>query len=463
MTPTLALLLVLAALAGALVAWLVLRGSRVSATEARTLHAEAAAATARAATLGEALDQAHLETEDLRRELAIAQRGRAVAETRAEDLESRAREQAREFAATQRQGQDAFKALAADALDTSTTRLLALAEERFRTLQEQAAGELRARTDALGSLVAPLSDKLVEVQRQTQAFAERSQRGLGEVGQHLRDVVSATGTLQQETARLVTALRTPHVRGRWGEVALRRVAELSGMSPHCDFLEQRTHEGDEGRLRPDVVVTLPAGRTIIIDAKVALTAYLDSLEATSEDDRRAHVQRHAAQLRTHVQQLADRRYAGQLRESAEFVVLFIPGDTFLSAAAEADPSLVEQALERHVVIATPSTLIALLRAVAYGWRQEKLAENAQHISDLGRDLHDRLATLISHLALTGTQLGKAVRAYNDTVASLEARVLPAVRRFDELGVPTAKTRTDPSHVAVVVRQPSPGGEPPTDD
>ncbi|BCS31624.2 hypothetical protein TBR22_A08260 [Luteitalea sp. TBR-22] len=451
MSPDLALLLTLAALAGALVTWLLLRGSRLSATEARRLDAEAAAANARAATLGEALEQAQRDTDDLRRELAIAQRGRAVAETRVDDLEARVREQVRDFAAAQKQVQDAFKALAADALDASTARLLALAEERFRTLQEQAAGELRARTDAIRSLVAPLSEKLVEVQRQTQAFAESSQRGLGEVGQHLRDVVSATGTLQQETARLVTALRTPHVRGRWGEVALRRVAELSGMSPHCDFLEQGTHEGDEGRLRPDVVVKLPAGRTIIVDAKVALTAYLDSLEATSEDERRAHVQRHAMQLRTHVQQLADRRYAGQLRDSAEFVVLFIPGDTFLAAAAEADPSLIEQALERHVVIATPSTLIALLRAVAYGWRQEKLAENAQKISELGRDLHDRLATLVTRLAQTGQQLGKAVRAYNDTVATLEARVLPAVRRFDELGVPSGKTRIDPQTIDLQVR------------
>lgn len=428
------------ALVGALLAWLAMRATSVSASEARELHAAAAAADARASAVGESLVQAQSELDDLRRELAIAHRGRAVAETRAEEVESRLR--------------DTFKALAADALDSSSARFLALAEERFRTLQEQAAGELRARTDAIGSLVSPLSDKLVEYQRQTQAFAETSQRGLGEVGQHLRDVVAATGSLHQETARLVTALRTPHVRGRWGEVALRRVAELSGMSLHCDFLEQSTHDGDDGRLRPDVVVKLPAGRAIIIDAKVALTAYLDALEASTEEERRAHLQRHATQLRTHVGKLAERGYAGQLRDSAEFVVLFIPGDTFLAAAAEADPSLIEQALEKQVVIATPSTLVALLRAVAYGWRQEKLAENAQRISDLGRDLHDRLSTLVSRLASTGHQLGKVVRAYNETVGTLETRVLPAVRRFDELGVPSRKPRTDPAPVDVQVRQPA---------
>ncbi|MBA2356326.1 MAG: DNA recombination protein RmuC, partial [Acidobacteria bacterium] len=281
-----------------------------------------------------------------------------------------------------------------------------------------------------------------------------SHRGLGDVGRQLRDVVSATSTLQQETARLVTALRTPHVRGRWGEVALRRVAELAGMTAHCDFDEQSTHDGDDARLRPDLIVKLPAGRTIIIDAKVALTAYLDSLEANTDDERRAHLQRHALQLRSHVDKLASKDYARQLRDSAEFVVLFIPGDTFLGAAAEADPMLIEQAMERQVVIATPATLIALLRAVAYGWRQEKIAENAQRISTLGRDVHDRLTTLVNRLAATGHLLGKTVKAYNETVGSLETRVLPAVRRFEELGVPSRKVRTDPDRIDVQVRQPA---------
>ena len=400
------------ALAGALVAgtltWIVMRVTRVPVAEARALQSEAAAAQARAQAATEALGAAR----------------------------------------------DTFRAVAADALDASAAHLLTLAEERFRSAQDRAAGELRARTDALGALVAPLTERLVEYQRQSQSLAQQSQHGLGQVGQQLRDVVAATTTLQQETARLVTALRTPHVRGRWGEVALRRVAELAGMSPHCDFLEQGTHDGEDGRLRPDVVVKLPAGRTIIVDAKVALTAYLDAIEARTEDERRAHLQRHAAQVRTHVARLADRGYAAHVRDSAEFVVLFIPGDTFLAAAAEADPGLIEQALEQQVVIATPSTLIALLRAVAYGWRQEKIAENAQRISDLGRDLHDRLSTLISHLATTGHQLGKVVRTWNQAVGSLESRVLPAVRRFDELGVPSRKSRTEPVPIDTQVRQPA---------
>ncbi|MGI8672581.1 MAG: DNA recombination protein RmuC [Luteitalea sp.] len=442
------------AVAGALLMWVLLRGTRVSAREVRSIEAQAAAGAARADTLAEALDQTQSELDELRRELAGAQRGRAVAETRAEEADLRARSQLRDVAIAQQHLQDAFKALAADALDSSAARFLALAEERFRTLQEQASGDLRVRAEAISSVIGPLTDKLTEYQRQTEVLAENSHRGLGDVGRQLRDVVSATSTLQQETARLVTALRTPHVRGRWGEVALRRVAELAGMTAHCDFDEQSTHDGDDARLRPDLIVKLPAGRTIIIDAKVALTAYLDSLEANTDDERRAHLQRHALQLRSHVDKLASKDYARQLRDSAEFVVLFIPGDTFLGAAAEADPMLIEQAMERQVVIATPATLIALLRAVAYGWRQEKIAENAQRISTLGRDVHDRLTTLVNRLAATGHLLGKTVKAYNETVGSLETRVLPAVRRFEELGVPSRKVRTDPDRIDVQVRQPA---------
>lgn len=411
-----------ALLLGAAITWLILRAST-------------AAAEGRAAVVAESLARAEREIEDLRTELATALHDKTVAETRVEEAG------------------DAFKAIASQALDESTARLLKLAEERFQRLQAEAAGELRSRTDAIGQVIAPLAEKLTEYQRKTEEFAQASERSFGSVGQQLREVVAAADMLKQETNKLVNALRTPHVRGRWGEVALRRVAELSGMSPHLDFLEQSTHTGEDGRLRPDVIVKLPAGRTIIVDAKVALSAYLDALEAPTEEERRQHLQRHAQQLRTHVGKLADRGYAAQFRESAEFVVLFIPGDTFLAAAAEADPNLIEQALEKHVVIATPSTLIALLRAVAFGWRQEKLAENAQRISELGRDLHSRMAVLVTRLAETGQRLGKTVDAYNRTVGSLEARVLPAVRRFDDLGVPSTKERIDPAPIDLQVRQP----------
>jgi DNA recombination protein RmuC len=449
------LIVVVAFAIGAAVSWLVLRTARVSTGAVLAAEMRAAAGEARAEALREELRAAESTAEALRARLESEQQVRAVAETTAQQTSLAMTRQLEELTQARAQFEAAFKSLAADALDSSTRNLLQLAEERFRTVQEQASGDLRAKTDALGALVTPLTEKLTEYQQRVQSFAEHGQRDLGEVGRQLQHVMGATQQLQVETSRLVQALRAPHVRGRWGEVALRRVVELAGMTPHCDFEEQTTHEGDEGRLRPDVVVRLPGGRTVIVDAKVALTAYLDAVDATSDDDRRGHIRRHAAQMKTHVDKLADKDYGRQLRATAEFVVLFIPGDTFLAAAAEADPALIEYALERNVVMATPATLIALLRAVAYGWRQEKITENAQQISDLGRELHDRLTLLISRLATTGSQLNKAVKAYNETVGSLQSRVLPAVRRFDELGAASRRELEEPKRVEVQARQPTP--------
>lgn len=455
MTTDLTLYVLLGALAGGALVWLLGRVSRISPAAMSAAEARAAAADARASALADDLLHTEAALDAVRARLEDEQRQRTIAETEAQQAVALARRQLDDLVAARQQLENAFKSLASDALDASARTLLQLAEERFRTLQEQASGDLRASKDAIGALVTPLAEKLGEYQDRVQRFAEHGQRDLGEVGRQLKDVMGATQQLQQETARLVTALRQPHVRGRWGEVALRRVVELAGMSSHCDFDEQSTHAGEDGRLRPDVVVKLPGGRTVIIDAKVALTAYLDAVEASGDEERRGHMRRHAVQLRTHVEKLADKDYGRQLRATAEFVVLFIPGDAFLSAAAEVDPALIEFALERNVVIATPATLIALLRAVAYGWRQEQVAQNAQQISDLGRQVHDRLTTLISRLATTGAQLNKTVKAYNETVASLEARVLPAVRRFGELGVPSRKELIEPQRVEVQPRQPVP--------
>lgn len=455
MNTDLLLYLLIGALLGAGLAWLALRASRISPVAMATAQTRAASAEAKATAIENELRQTDADLTALRARLEDEQRRRAIAETEAAQATAMARRQLDDLAAARQQLENAFKSLAADALAASSTNLLQLAEERFRTLHEQASGDMRANKDAIGALVQPLAEKLTEYQQGVQRFAEYGQRDLGQVGSQLRDVMGATERLQQETAKLVTALRAPHVRGRWGEVALRRVVELAGMSSHCDFDEQTTHDGDEGRLRPDVVVRLPGGRTVIIDAKVALAAYLDAVDATSDDERRGHFARHAAQMKTHVDKLADKDYGRQLRSTAEFVVLFIPGDAFLSVAAESNPALIEYALERNVVIATPATLIALLRAVAYGWRQEQVAQNAQQISDLGRQVHDRLTTLIARLATMGGQLNKTVKAYNEAVASLEARVLPAVRRFGELGVPARTALIEPKRVEVQARQPVP--------
>jgi len=329
---------------------------------------------------------------------------------------------------------DAFKALAADALKSSNEDFLTLARERFAGLQREAAGDLEARKMAIETLVQPLRQTLETYQQEARALEEKRLREISGVGQQLQAVAAAQTSLQRETANLVNALRAPQVRGRWGEIALRKTAELAGMTRHCDFVEQISVAAEGGRLRPDMVVKLPARREIVVDSKVALSAYLEALEAPSPEAREEALARHAQQVRTHVRHLASKEYWNQFPRAPEFVVLFIPGDAFFSAAAERDPDLLQDALAHHVLIATPTTFIGLLLTAAYGWRQEQVAENAQRISELGRELHDRLATLAEHLARVGKTLESSVDAYNKAVGSLETRVLPSARKFPELGV-----------------------------
>ena len=307
------------------------------------------------------------------------------------------------------------------------------AEEKFRALKDEAAVDLESRRKAVEHLIQPLTETLSAYQKESKELEDKRLREMSAVGEQLRGLMAAQTTLQSETAKLVNALRSPQVRGRWGEITLRKTAELAGMSAHCDFVEQESVTTDEGRLRPDMVVKLPAGREVVVDSKVPLGGFLEALEAKTDEEREVALAKHARQVNQHITKLASKEYWDQFTAAAEFVVLFIPNDSFLAAATEKDPSLVESAMTKKVVIATPTTFIALLRAIAYGWRQELVAESAQRISALGQELSDRMGTLAEHLIKVGGAIGKAVESYNAAVGSFESRILPSARKFRILG------------------------------
>ncbi len=330
---------------------------------------------------------------------------------------------------------DAFRALAAETLNSNSEQFLRLAQENLQKFQQQAKSELETKEKSIESMVKPISEALKKTSDQIEALERDRRQTHGSISQFLQSMQETQNALQLETRNLVKALRKPEVRGRYGEMTLRRIAELAGMVEHCDFTEQeQTADG----MRPDMVVRMPDDRELVIDAKTAISAYVDAIEAPDDTQRDAHLEHHVKHIRDQVQKLSAKSYWSQFERSPDFVVMFLPGEQFLEPALKLAPNLQDEALQQKVVIATPTTLVALLKVIAYGWREQKLAENAEEIHKLGEELHKRLAVFAEHLDRLGRSLGSSVDHYNKAVGSFERQLVPGARRFPEMGVRSGK-------------------------
>ena len=329
---------------------------------------------------------------------------------------------------------DTYKALSASALEKNNQAFMDLANTTFAKYMESAKTDFELRTRAVKDVVLPVKEALTKYDEYVRSVERQREKAYGGLSEQLYSLIKTQNDLQKETGRLVKAMRVPHVRGRWGEITLRRVAELAGMENRCDFFEQPVTSSEKGMLRPDMIVTLPGNRQIVVDSKVPISAYLDALEAETEKKRNELLSVHARHVQNHIQQLSQKTYWAQFQPAPEFVVLFIPGENFFSAALSQNPGLIEFGVGRNVIPATPTTLITLLKTVAFGWRQEAMAENAKIISDLGSELYERLNVMAKHLHKLGREIDRAADTYNQVVGSFERRVFASARKFNDLGI-----------------------------
>ncbi len=403
-----------------------------------------------------AATRAQAATEFAAREVDL--RARLVeAETRLEEERRRSDEKVALLGEAEKKLSDAFANLASRALDANAESFLRLAKQSFEKLQTSAQGDLEQRKQAIEGMVAPMREQLARYEQGLRELEKSRQEAYGSLGEQVKSMLGTQERLQLETGNLVKALRAPQVRGRWGEMHLKRAVELAGMVDHVDFVEQKTTTAGEALQRPDLVVQLPGNRQVVIDAKAPLAAYLEAVEARDEDERRRHLIDHARQVREHVRKLAAKSYWSQFENAPDFVVLFLPGETFFSAALEQDPALIEDAFTESVVLATPTTLVALLKSVAYGWRQESLAVNAREIAAAARELHDRVRVFTEHFAGVGRGLSQAIRGYNQATGSLVGRVLPQGRRLEQLGASSSHAFAEPEPIDLSPRE-LPAGE-----
>lgn len=343
---------------------------------------------------------------------------------------------------TQSQLANTFNELSNQALSRNNNSFLKLAEENLKRFQSEAKADLNTREKAIEQLVKPINEALQQTSKQIHEIEKERKESYGSLRSTIDQMTKSQQQLQQETQNLVQALRRPEVRGQWGEMTLRRLAELSGMVAHCDFFEQTHTNTETGSIRPDMIVKLPEQRDIIVDAKTPLDAYLSAVQAKEDSVRQRELKRHAQVIRSRVRELSRKNYWAEYSNSPEFVVLFIPGEQFLAAALEVDPALLEDSMSQNIILATPTNFIALLRAVSYGWKQQALAENAENIRELGETLYKRLSTFGNHLTKLGSSLGSSVNHFNKAVGSLERQVLPGARKFTEMGISSKSEITD---------------------
>jgi DNA recombination protein RmuC len=377
----------------------------------------------------------------------------AIRDERIASEEARAGEREAALSSAQQSLASAFRDLAHESLAKNSEQFLRLAGQKFEVHQEKAKAELNERQQAVESLVKPIRDALEKTQQQISAIEKTRNEAYGSITQHLQAMTHGQESLRSETSKLVSALRRPQVRGQWGEMTLRRLAELAGMVNHCDFSEQvhTTDESNKG-YRPDMIIRLPEHGQLVVDVKTPLDAYIDAIEATDDVIRKTALQRHAKNLQDRVKELASKAYFEQFERSPEFVILFIPGDQFLTAALDEKPGLLEEALRQKVLLITPTSFVALLKVVAYGWMQLRLAENAEDIRKLAVEMQDRLGTFTGHLAAVGKRLDDSVQSYNKAIASLETRVLPSARKIRELGADGSKELPVTQRIDITARE-----------